>query len=314
MNNRIKYLDYIFVMRPTLFFPVWTVFLGGHHAKTIFDPATTLETARIVPSSLIFVIAILLSLMMGAIFIFNQITDIETDRNNNKLFFIANSIIAKKKATTEAIFLSIIALGFAVIIDYKLGLIFLLIFMSCGVIYSFKPFSWKDKPVLGILANFLGGWSVAACGAIAAGASNWKFAIHAVPYAVGLVAVYLLTTLPDIPGDRSAKKITFGVRFGQKKTIYWAVGFELVAVVLAFLLNDYILFLPALAAFPLFLIAAARQNMNDILRAIKFTVLFASLAVCVIYPLYLAVIVLVFFFSKWYYRRRFDLEYPRFAA
>ncbi|HEX9974825.1 MAG TPA: UbiA family prenyltransferase [bacterium] len=314
MNNRIKYMDYIFVMRPTLFFPVWTVFLGGYHAKTIFDPGNPWENAVAVHSALLVVIAILLSLMMGAIFIFNQITDIETDRKNNKLFFIANNIINKKNATTEGTLLAIIALGIAFIIDYKLGLIFVLIFISCGIIYSFKPFSWKDKPILGVIANFLGGWSVAACGWIAAGASNWKFVVHAIPYAVGLVAVYLLTTLPDIPGDRSAKKITFGVRYGQKVTIYCAVGFELVTVVLAFLLNDYILFLPAIAALPLFLIAAIKQNMNDILRAIKFTVLFASLAVCVKYPAYFAVIVLVFFFSKWYYRKRFDLEYPRFAA
>lgn len=302
------------MMRPTLFFPVWTVFLGGYHAKTIFDPGNASESAGAFHTGLIFAIAILLSLMMGAIFIFNQITDIETDRKNNKLFFIANNIINKKNATAEGTLLSIIALGIAFIIDYKLGLIFILIFISCGIIYSFKPFSWKDKPILGVIANFLGGWSVAACGWIAAGASNWMFVIHAIPYAVGLVAVYLLTTLPDIPGDRSANKITFGVRYGQKVTIYWAVGFELVTVVLAFLLHDYILFLPALAAFPLFLIAAAKQNMNDVLRAIKFTVLFASLAVCVKYPVYFAVIVFVFFFSKWYYRKRFDLEYPRFAA
>lgn len=314
MINRIKYLDYIFVMRPTLFFPVWTVFLAGHHAKTIFDPGSSWESTGILHSALIFAIALLLSLLMGAIFIFNQLTDIETDRRNNKLFFIAKNIINKKKAITEGMLLTIIAIGIAFIIDSKLGLIFIIIFVSCGVIYSFKPFSWKDKPILGIVANFLGGWSVAACGWIAAGATNWKFAVHALPYAVGLVAVYLLTTLPDIPGDRSAKKITFGVRYGQKATIYWAVGFELAAVALAFLLKDYLLFLPALAALPLFLVAAIRQNMSDILRAIKFTVLFASLAVCFKYPVYFVVIVFVFFFSKWYYRKRFDLEYPRFAA
>lgn len=302
------------MMRPTLFFPVWTVFLGGYHAKTIFDPGNTSEGAGAFHTGIGFAIAILLSLMMGAIFIFNQITDIETDRRNNKLFFIANNIIDKKNATAEGTLLATIALGIAFIIDYKLGLIFILIFISCGVIYSFKPFSWKDKPILGVIANFLGGWSVAACGWIAAGASNWKFVVHAIPYAVGLVAVYLLTTLPDIPGDRAAKKITFGVRYGQKATTCWALGFELVAAALAFLLHDYILFFPAIAALPLFILAAARQNMNDILRAIKFTVLFASLAVCVKYPVYFAVIVAVFFFSKWYYRRRFDLEYPRFAA
>lgn len=302
------------MMRPTLFFPVWTVFLGGYHSKTIFDPGYAWKNTGGDQLSMLILVLFFLSLLMGAIFIFNQITDIETDRKNNKLFFIANQIIDQKSAMIEAISLTMISVGFAFLHDFKLGVIFVLIFFSCGVIYSFKPLSWKDKPILGILANFLGGWSVAACGSIAAGASNWKFAVHAIPYAVGLVAVYLLTTLPDIPGDRSAKKITFGVRFGEKLTIYWAVAIELVTIILAFLLQDWILFLPALAAFPLFLIAAARQNMNDILRAIKFTVLFASLAVCVKYPVYLAVIVFVFFFSKWYYRKRFNLEYPKFAA
>lgn len=302
-----KYLDYIFVLRPTLFFPVWTVFLAGYHASSYFEPEKVVQNAPTI-------VAILLSLLMGAVFIFNQISDIETDRKNQKLFFIANGIIKEKVAQAEAIGLTFFPIAVALILNLKLGIIFALIFCFTGILYSFRPFSWKDKPVLGVINNFLGGWAVAASGWIAAGASSWKFVLYAIPYALGLVAVFLLTTLPDIPGDNASGKITFGVKYGVKATTRWATGFELTTVVLAGWLQDYILFIPAVMAFPLFLIAAARQKMDHILRAIKFTVLFASLAVCVKYPIYFLVILVTFYFSKWYYRKRFGLEYPKFAA
>lgn len=303
----IRTLDYIFVLRPTLFFPVWTVFLSGYHASLFFEPE---KIAPINP----LIVAILLSLLMGAVFIFNQLTDIETDRKNKKLFFIANGIIKKKVARAEAIGLTFFPIIIALILSLKLGIIFTLIFCFTGILYSFQPFSWKDKPILGVINNFLGGWTVAATGWITAGASTWNFVLYAIPYALGLVAVFLMTTLPDIPGDKASGKITFGVKFGVKSSTYWAAGFELATVILSFWLQDYILFVPAVIAFPLFLIAAVRQRMVDILRAIKFTVLFASLAVCVKYPLYFPVILFIFFFSKWYYRKRFNLEYPKFAT
>ncbi len=302
-----KYLDYIFVLRPTLFFPVWTVFLAGYHASVQFDPGLR---APLHP----FPIAMLLVLLMGAVFIFNQLTDIETDRRNQKLFFIADGIIDKKNASIEAIGLTFCGIGIAFLLDLKLGIMFGLVFLFTAVLYSFRPFSWKDRPLLGIVTNFLGGWSVASCGWMAAGSSGWKFALHGVPYAVGLVAVFLLTTLPDVPGDSAAGKITFGVKYGIKKTTRVALAFELLAVISAGLLKDYILFIPAMMALPLFIWAACQQRMDAILRAIKFTVLFASLAVVVKYPWYLLMILVTFFFSKWYYRRRFDLDYPSFAA
>ncbi|MDZ7340319.1 MAG: hypothetical protein ONB27_03110, partial [candidate division KSB1 bacterium] len=98
MNERLKFLDYFFVLRPTLFFPVWTVFLAGLHANAVFDPKHAMSSLAIVPAQNQILVALLLSLLMGAIFIFNQIADIETDRQNNKLFFIANGIIRKPVA------------------------------------------------------------------------------------------------------------------------------------------------------------------------------------------------------------------------
>jgi len=312
--NRMKYLDYIFVLRPTLFFPVWTVFLAGYHANTLFDPDNDLPGSGLFETSNPIVSVALLTLLMGAVFIFNQVADIQSDQKNQKLFFLANGIINKNVAVVEGVFLTILSIGAAFMLNYNLGLIFLTVLIFTGIVYNFSPFGWKDKPILGIVVNFCGGWSVAACGWIAAGTSSWMFIIYAIPYAIGLVAVYLLTTLPDIDGDKATGKITFGVKYGKKATTYLAVGFELTTVVLSYLLKDYMLFLPALASLPLFLIAAGSQEMDDVFRAIKFTVLLASLAVCLKYPLYFVVIFITFYFSKWYYQKRFDLEYPKFAA
>ena len=75
--ERIRTLDYLFVLRPTLFFPVWTVFLASYHASLFFEPE------KIVPINPL-IVAFLLSLLMGAVFIFNQLADIETDRKNKK--------------------------------------------------------------------------------------------------------------------------------------------------------------------------------------------------------------------------------------
>ncbi len=308
-TNTLKYLDYWFILRPTLFFPVWTVFLAGYHAQHQF---ASQEIFADRPHPLWALL--LLTMLMGAAFIYNQLVDIESDAKNQKLFFIARGIISKTAATIEGLLLTILPLGFSFFFDIRLGLIFICTFIFTGIFYSIKPFNWKDRPLLGMVTNFGGGWSVAACGWITAGAADWWFAIYALPYALGLVAVFLLTTIPDIPGDRDCAKITFGVKYGPRLTIFWALGFELITVIVAYLLKDNIIFIPALAALPLFVAAAIWQRLEDVLRAIKFTVLLASLAVCAIYPIYLVVIVINFFFSKWYYRQRFNLDYPRFAA
>jgi len=309
-RSLIKYLDYFFVLRPTLFFPVWTVFLANYHANIYFDKQQEFSTTTSNP----ILISVLITLLLGCVFIMNQIKDIQTDRQNKKLFIIANGYISIKNAIYEATILLLISIGAAFFIDLKIGLVFLSVFFTTGVLYNLKPFIWKDKPILGVLANFLGGFTVAASGWITAGAHNWKFMIHATPYALGLVAVYFLTTLADIEGDSLANKQTFGVKYGFKRSIFMALTFEMVTIIFSFILRDYILFVPAICAFPLFLIAAVTQDLKDVLKAVKFTVLFASLAVCVIYPFYFLILVGLFFFSKWYYRSRFDIEYPKFAA
>ncbi|OQX96661.1 hypothetical protein B6I21_00295 [candidate division KSB1 bacterium 4572_119] len=78
MTKRMKLLDYIFILRPTLFFPVWTVFLAGYHANTKFSQEVTHPNNPVLA-------LFLFTLMMGAAFIYNQLVDIETDAKSSPI-------------------------------------------------------------------------------------------------------------------------------------------------------------------------------------------------------------------------------------
>jgi len=314
MKSKIEFLDYFFVLRPTLFIPVWTVFLAGYHANLSFDINKKLSPLEMINENNLILAILLLTMLTGAVYVFNQIKDIETDAKNQKIFFVATKIISKKNAWIEGILLTLLSVGGAFILEFKLGLSFLFILLFAGILYSFEPFNWKDKPIWGVIAHLCGGWSVAACGWIAAGTTNSSCCFYAIPYGLALVSVYLLTAIPDIPGDRESGKITFAVKYGVKITTIFALLFEALTVIASFLTKDYVLFIPGLAAFPLFVFAAFQRKTKNIIRAVKFTILFASLSVCVKFPMYFLVILFVFYFSKWYYRKRFNLEYPKFAA
>ena len=310
MNNFVKFFDYFFVLRPTLFFPVWTVYLANYHPNSAFEGAT-LQTAEAFNPV---IIGVLLTMLMGSTFIINQIKDVVSDQKNKKLFIIADGYIKRNKAIVEAVALFLLSLIIAFSLDYKIGLIFCCIFFVTGILYNLKPFEWKDKPFFGIVANFLGGITVACAGCISSGVSDWKFLVTAIPYGLGLLAVYFLTTLADIEGDAEAGKITIGVKYGFSITIFLALIFEILTVAMSFYLKDYVLFFPALLSLPLFVTTAITQKLDDALRTIKFSVLFTSIAVCIKFPYYLVLIVFLFYFSKWYYKNRFNLDYPKFAA
>lgn len=310
MNNFVRFFDYFFVLRPTLFFPVWTVYLANYQPNVEFEGASSQTAEAFNPV----IIGVLLTMLMGSAFIINQIKDVVSDQKNNKLFIIADGYITKNNAIVEAVVLLFFSLFAAFFLNYKIGFIFCCVFFVTGILYNLKPFEWKDKPFLGIVANFLGGVTVAYAGGVSSGICDWKFFVNAIPYGLGLLAVYFLTTLADIEGDAEAGKITIGVKYGFSISIFLALIFEIATVTMSFYLNDYILFFPALFSLPLFVITAITKKLDDALRTIKFSVLFTSIAVCIKFPYYLVLIVVLFFFSKWYYKIRFNIDYPKFAA
>jgi len=309
LKKGVEILDYVFLIRPTLFYPIWTFFLAGVWGGMRFGKGTCDFAHPVGPLW----VAVGLTLVTGGIFILNQIQDVETDRVNGKLFLLANGIIPVKEAYLEAALLTVWGLALGFWIDSRIGLGFFVLFVLSGWLYNYPPTRWKNRPVMGLLINGTGGLVIYSLGWMVGGGRGFV-PLRVVIYALAGVAVFLNTTLPDMEGDAETGKITFGVRYGVKKTVVWAFVLEIFAVGLAFWFRDWLLFIPGLVVLPFFLMSAAKQTMVEVLRATKFSVLALAAAVCVVFPWYLLPVFGVFFFSKWYYRKRFDFEYPSFRS
>jgi 1,4-dihydroxy-2-naphthoate octaprenyltransferase len=314
MSDRIvKLFDYVFVLRPTLFFPVWTVYAAGYFAFQHFSLAGKNGAAAAHDGTALHLMGFL-TLLMGGVFILSQLCDVATDMRNHKLFLIAHRHLSPHAAWIEMILLCALAVSAAFFYGVELGGLFVAILLLTGILYSVSPFQWKDRPLLGLLANASGALLVFTAGWWSA-QIEWQLPVrHALPYMLAVAAVYLYTTLLDVDGDASAQKMTFGVRYGLRATAITGCVLELGALISAWWLDDPVILYPALGAAPFFCWAAIKQRLADVSRAIKFPILFLALAICVKAWPYFFLLAFVFYFSRWYYRRRFGLKYPSLAA
>ncbi len=313
----IKKLDYFFVLRPTLFFPVWTISLSGYWAQQrfggnlpIFNPMFKIGTFDITYMLIIG----LFTMIMGGVFLLNQLADIETDRLNNKLYLVANGDISKSHALIETGLLFMVPL--VLLIRNRPDLVIIMIFalVITGWCYSCQPLVLKDRPISGLFTNLLGGVIIFALGWKIKGTISLEIIRYSAPYVLGVVAVYFFTTIPDLKGDLASGKMTVAAKFGARPVMWAGLLADALAIGAAFWTGDWVALLPTLAALPFFINTVSKNSVAEVLRTNKFATLFLSLIVCLRFPVYLVFITALFFFSKWYYRKRFNIVYPSFRT
>lgn len=306
----LKPLDYLFIFRPTLFFPVWIITLSGLSAGMVFNGKPVWWNFQINWINLIAFIFI--TLATGASFILNQLQDIESDKINKKLFLISegyiDASIARKIAITS-IFLSLIGL---LMIDILVFISMGILVLFGGYIYNYKPFEWKNKPFLGIVINFISGLCLFLSGWALAGFGLSDSIRYSVPYLFAWTSVVILTTIPDRKGDEESNKVTISVQINNNKTILVAFVCLITSFLLSLYNQDPVMSLPALLSIPLFLGMVLKPNNSWILRSIRFPILFLGLILCCEFPLFFLVILMNYYISKFYYISRFDLVYPTF--
>ena len=303
LRRFVEMLDYVFLLRPTLWYPVWIFFIAGFwgnqqgNGSSVVDPVSS------------FAILALLTGMMGAVYILNQLQDVETDRANQKLFIIANGLVSGKQAIGEAVGLTALALAGAFVLDLTQGVLFLVVFVITGILYNFPPSRWKDRPIMGMLVNGLGCVLIYTIGWMCVRAER-GIPMQAWLYGLAGISVSLNTTLPDMEGDSKAGKRTFTVAYGVEATAIAALVMEVLTVGWALYLKEWLLLVPAGLVLPLFIWAAIQRTKARVMFATKVSILALALAVCVVFPWLLLPIFGVFLLSKYYYRKRFNLNYP----
>jgi 4-hydroxybenzoate polyprenyltransferase len=305
-------LDYFFVLRPMLFFPGWSTMMAGYfiHTKSSWFPLLQSQTNHFHLLMLLLTFA----LVMGSSFVLNQLKDIESDKKNRKLFIISNGIISTKTIWWEVFVLTILAFGIAFWINMHVGLMVVTFFVITGLFYNFSPARMKDRPWGSLIANGLMGWLAFAIGWLANNQPGTDLIIDSIPYLCFNTALYLFTTLPDREGDRVSGKKTLAVLFDIKLIIILAFMLYLSGFLVCLWLLDRQALVFYILSLPLFVTTLIGFQVEDTIRATKYGILFFAISICLRWPVYLILMIMGFFGTKWYFKKRFNFDYPNFSG
>jgi 4-hydroxybenzoate polyprenyltransferase len=310
--NLIRYLDYFFVLRPILFFPGWSTTLAGnlvaHQRMNPIDSVTG-------PVDLPLVLICLTSAMvMGGGFLVNQVRDADTDRLNNKLFFLSQGFVTRKTAYAEAAVLFTLALVLTWPVSREVFLIYLPAIALFTVVYNIPPLALKDRVFGSVAANALMGLSAFAYGWFLADTRVDGFLAASLPYVLFNTGLYFLTTIPDAHGDQNTRKHTVCVAYGARTTTYCAAACHACALAAAVFNRDPLILVPTVLAVPFYVRTLIKPETRFAILTIKFGLLFFAAAVGLYHPGFLIAVAFFFFATRWYYRRRFQLTYPSFEG
>jgi chlorophyll synthase len=294
-------IDLLFVMRPALLPPVWTIFLlaVGGQAKQVPQPVTISLVLGFLS----------LSMLFGAVYVLNQYFDIESDRTNQKLHFLPHGLISKGTALGMYGLLTTLALSAAFYASPPFGLLSVIIVLL-GVAYSAPPFKLKDRAIPALLANATAhGSLVYLCGWCLAGRPIAEGIEASLPYFFAVGAIYILTTIPDLLGDRASGKTTLAVHLGASRAGRWALGWYWAGLLMAFYTVDLLFVLAALPLAMLF-VKAGDGNPEHAIRAVRWAIGTLSIGACILFPGYALILLIGFFATRAYYKWRFDMAYP----
>lgn len=296
--------DELFLLRPTLIFPLWIMVLAGHRLAA---PQQHLKPLRWL------LVATALTTLFGLVYLLNQMRDRDGDRQNSKSALVACDLVSRRAQWIVALLLGVIAPAALVASGFgHLGLWMVALFGVSGLLYNFTPLALEARPWGGVLSGALGGWMLLRVGEALAGGKALLLA--EAPYVAAFTAGCLLTGLPDIAGDRLTGKRTFAVAYGQWTTVFTSGAMIVVAGLLGLWRGDWVIVPPAAVGMLLILWALAQRQAEWSVVANKAAIFLLALGVGIHYPPFLAAIALYLPLARWYHRARFGLDYPSFRA
>jgi 4-hydroxybenzoate polyprenyltransferase len=208
---------------------------------------------------------------------------------------------------------TIAALALSIYISLWLtGVMILLVALS--IAYSHPKTRLKDKPMGGLIANMLahGGLvSLAGYPVYAGGVIDEKSIYLALYFYVTVGAIYLMTTIPDLEGDRATGKITMAVKQGPEKTITFAILLMILGIALG--MQSEVSGLASLAGLSTGLFLWVRLDISPkvVLLSCKLPLLLLTFWAGAAYPVYLLFVIALLIVTRIYYKRRFNVVYPK---
>lgn len=307
-RSALRLLDFIFLLRPTLIVPMWVFFFAGTVLAS--RDAGVFRTWLLPPTGSALLGLTAMTAVLGGGHILNQIRDIETDRQNDKLFFLPREIISVRAAWVELAVLWVLGGALALGLSPSFRIV-LLAALFLNVTYSAGPLPAKSRFPLDMVWNALGlGFVSVAAGWSSVSPLSSTLVPAGAAYALAVAGIMASTTIPDIDGDRRAGMRTAGTVLGPSPTSALAVALVFVATVIGAVIRDPLGFFGPLLSLPLLIRAHATGRRRDRVAADQVAVAAFALVIA-LQLLYVVVPFLaVYFGSRAYYRARFDISYP----
>lgn len=249
-------------------------------------------------------------MLLGGIYVLNQICDRESDRLNRKLFLISEGYTGVRSAVLQMAIL--MSAGFILSTFFsRIFVWFVAISLILGVLYSARPVRLKGRPVFDMIANGVGyGLVNFGVGWLATRNSSVRMLFLSLPYMFAVAGVYINTTILDVLGDKKTGDITTGVWLGNKQASHLSTILLVIAVLISILVKNYVCLLASSVALPLFILSAKRTDRKSVIMSIRLGAPVLVVIVSFLYPLFAGILVAGFFVTRWYYQNRFGIVYP----
>jgi len=252
-----------------------------------------------------------ISLMTAGVYFINQIYDREGDRINDKVGFLQRRFIKQSEMTAAYLAVSVIPVIAAFIYNYLTGFLFLIL-VILGFFYSAPPFRFKDRPLAGLLTNGFGYGILVPLSLPGLLLSvNIDYCFMILFFFLMLSAGYLLTTFPDRVGDRAVGKKTVAFYWSNTPILISALIIMLVALFAVYKVNHIYLIIISLISILLLFLTLFIRSERILLFSCKFPILLLTLLAGYYYPAYLIFIVVLLILTRLYYKKRFNMIYPR---
>jgi 4-hydroxybenzoate polyprenyltransferase len=306
-RSPLRALDYVFILRPTVLVGMWVFYFWG---AVLASRAPGAEYPLLAYSPRLLAGFLSMSAALGGGCLLNQMVDVETDRTNEKLFFLPRGIISMRAARVELV----VVWAAAALLALPLGLHFTLVLCASLVLnhtYSAPPVRAKARFPLDMLWNGLGfGLVSTAAGWAAVAPLRWWVLFPGLVYALAVAGVTASTTLPDVEGDRAAGLRTAAVVLGEKRASQVTMQLIALAAVAGWFLLDPLAIYGSVLSLPALLLAHNTEERQHRLAANQIMVAVFLLVASYRAPYLLGLLALVYFGSRAYYRARFDIAYP----
>lgn len=301
------------VSRPVILIPVWGFCALGFRRAVYQGKGIGIHTCLDSAEMTIYIEILLFSLSVAAVYILNQIADIEVDKKNDGIPLVASGVVSVRAAAVTALFCSAVSILLPLFYNHYFFSLAALLSLLLGCLYSFRPVRLSGRPFSDFLSNAIGygliafgvGWSLGDDTVF-----SIRFLQSALPYFLLMCGGSISSTLPDYRGDIKDKKNTTAVIFGLKGAHSIAAAFISAAFITGFMQKDCIATGGALLSFPFYLgyfFTGSRFFMEATYKIGGGLCMFGAFLAL---PLFLPLAAVVFIATWLYFRIRHGISNP----